>query len=129
MGEFGLTEQDFLVLVFLSPFNGLFPPLPEVQCPNFLDFWNPLGKVMERSGLRFETFAHKECKIAVSKKFFYIVFFFICSLCLNVFLSKLLKVQYPSFLDFRNPWGKVIERKGLRFGKPTAHALFFSWPD
>ena len=27
------------------------PPLPEVKCPNFLDFWNPWGKVMERNGL------------------------------------------------------------------------------
>ena len=35
--------------VFLSP-------LPEVQCPNFLDIQNPWGKVMERSGLRFENF-------------------------------------------------------------------------
>ena len=32
------------------------PPLPKVQCPNFLDFRNPWGKVMERSGLRFENF-------------------------------------------------------------------------
>ena len=32
------------------------PPLPDVQCPNFLDFWNPLGKIMERSGLRFDNF-------------------------------------------------------------------------
>ena len=32
------------------------PPLPEVQCPNFLDIRNPWGKVMERSGLRFENF-------------------------------------------------------------------------
>ena len=32
------------------------PPLPEVQCPNFLYIRNPWGKVMERSGLRFENF-------------------------------------------------------------------------
>ena len=38
---------------FLTPFNGLLPPLPDVQCLNFLDFW---GKVMERSGLDFENF-------------------------------------------------------------------------
>ena len=31
-------------------------PLPEVQCPDFLDFRNSLGKIMERSGLRFENF-------------------------------------------------------------------------
>ena len=35
------------LLVFL-------PPLLEVQCPNFLDIWNPWKKVMERSGLRYE---------------------------------------------------------------------------
>ena len=32
------------------------PPLPEFQCPNFLDFWNLWGIIMERTGLRFENF-------------------------------------------------------------------------
>ena len=32
----------------------LLPPLPEVGCPIFLEIRNPWGKVMERSGLRFE---------------------------------------------------------------------------
>ena len=32
------------------------PPLQEVGCPNFLEIWTSLGKVMERSGLRFENF-------------------------------------------------------------------------
>ena len=36
--------------------NVFLPPLPEVQCPIFLDFWNPWKKVMERSGLIFENF-------------------------------------------------------------------------
>ena len=43
--------------VFLTDFficslrlNVFLPPLPEVQCPNFLDLRNPWGKVMERSG-------------------------------------------------------------------------------
>ena len=40
-------------------FKRLLPNFPEVQCQNFLDFWNPWGKVMKRSGLRFETFAHE----------------------------------------------------------------------
>ena len=58
LGKFCLTEQDFLVLVFLTPFNGIFahPPLPKVQCPNFFNFRNPWGKVRERSRLRFENF-------------------------------------------------------------------------
>ena len=32
--------------------NVFLPPLPKVQCPNFLDFWNSLAKVLKRSGLR-----------------------------------------------------------------------------
>ena len=40
---------SLLLTVFLAP-------LPEVQCPNFLDIWRPWGKLMERSGLRFENF-------------------------------------------------------------------------
>ena len=32
------------------------PPLPEVGCPIFLEIRNPWGKVMERTGLRFEHF-------------------------------------------------------------------------
>ena len=35
------------------------PPLPEVGCPIFLEIWNPSGKVMERSGLRYEHFSWK----------------------------------------------------------------------
>ena len=62
------------------------------------------------------TFAHKGCKIAAAKKVFFTDFFFlICSLRLNVFLPPLPKVQCPNFLDFQNPWGKVMERSGLRF--------------
>ena len=30
------------------------PPLPKVQCPNFSNFQNPLGKVIERNGDKFE---------------------------------------------------------------------------
>ena len=32
------------------------PPLPEVQCPSFIDIRNPWRKVMERNCLRFEIF-------------------------------------------------------------------------
>ena len=41
----------------------------------------------------------------------------VCSLLryhLNVFLPPLPKVGYPIFLEIRNPWGKVMERSGLR---------------
>ena len=33
------------------------PTLPEVGCPIFLEIRNPWGKVMERSGLKFEHFS------------------------------------------------------------------------
>ena len=44
------------VFTFEVPFKRLLPPLPEVRCPIFLEIQNPWGKVMERSGLRFEHF-------------------------------------------------------------------------
>ena len=34
----------------------IFPPLPGVGCPKFLEIQNPWGKVLERSGLRIEHF-------------------------------------------------------------------------
>ena len=36
--------------------NIFLPPLPEFGCNFFLEIRNPWGKVMERSGLRFEHF-------------------------------------------------------------------------
>ena len=42
------------VFTFEVPFKHLFPPLPEVGCPKFLELLNPWGKVMERSSLRIE---------------------------------------------------------------------------
>jgi len=59
-------------------------------------------------------FAHKGCKIAVVEKVFY-GFLKICLVRLNIFLPPLPEVQCPNFLDFQNPWGKVMERSGLRF--------------
>ena len=35
--------------------------------------------------------------------------------CPKFFCPPFPKVQCPNFLDFRNPWGKVMERNGLRF--------------
>ena len=44
------------VVTFEVLFKRLLPPLPDVGGPIFLEIWNPLGKVMERIGLRFEHF-------------------------------------------------------------------------
>ena len=42
----------------------------------------------------------------------------VCSLLsyrLTVFLRPLPEFGYPIFLEIRNPWGKVMERRGLTF--------------
>ena len=41
---------------FRSFFTVFLPPLPEVGCPIFLEIRNPWGKVIVRSGLKFENF-------------------------------------------------------------------------
>ena len=91
-----------------------FPPLPEVGCPIVLEIRNPWGKLMERSGLRYEHFCLKLSKIAAQKKSFFL-HFSLSRYRLTVFLRPLPKVGCPIFLEIRNPWGKVMERSGLRF--------------
>ena len=71
---------------------------------------------MERSGLRFENFCSQRMLNHRGGKS-YFTDNFNCSLCLNVFLPPLLKVQYPNFLDLQNPWGKIMEWNGLGIWK------------
>ena len=64
----------------------------------------------------------------------------VCSLLryrLKVFLPPLPKVGCPIFLEIRNPWGKIMERSGLRFEffllskiclkSPNNKRVFFGW--
>ena len=44
------------LFTFEVPFKRLFAPTSQVGCPKFLESQNPLGKVMERSGLTLENF-------------------------------------------------------------------------
>ena len=71
-----------------------FPPLPEVKCPIFLKIRNPWGKVMERSGLRYEHFCLKIVKIAAQKKVFFFTFFGL--LRFSVFFSGLFAPTFRS---------------------------------
>ena len=91
------------------------PPLPDVGCPIFLELRNPWGKVMERSGLRYEHFCLEILKNRRAKKSFFSSLFSLLRYRLTVFLPPLLKVGCPIFLEIRNPWGKVMERSGLRY--------------
>jgi hypothetical protein len=54
----------------------LLPPLPEVGCPIFIEIRNPWGKVMERSGLRYEHFCLKIVKNRREKKVFLLFNYF-----------------------------------------------------
>ena len=107
---------------FLRIFLNLFVQFKHLFAPTFR---SPMSKLFWIFGILGEKcwkevvsdlkiFAHKGCKIAVAKKVFY-RFFNICSFCLNIFLPPLPEVQCPNFLDFRNLWGKVLEKSGLRF--------------
>ena len=92
-------------------------PLPEVQCPNCFDIQNPWGKVMIRSGFRFEHFWSKMVKHCRRKKSF-LKHFFICSLRLNVFLSKLFRFLESLGKSSGKKWsqiGKLLLIKGVKW--------------
>ena len=89
------------------------PPLPEIGCPKFKKIRNPWRKLMERCGLRCENFCSKMVLNCRSELCSLLIFF--CSLHLNVFFNPLPKAQCPNYLDFPNPWGKLMERSGIRF--------------
>ena len=48
--------------------NIFLPPVPEVGCPNFVEIWNPCGKVWKELVSDLKTFTTKGCKIAAQKK-------------------------------------------------------------
>ena len=68
--------------------NIFLPPLSEVGCPIFLEIQNPLGKIMERSGLRFEHFSLEMFLNNPQKKF-----------CLNLPYKKLVETTLPNVLE------------------------------
>ena len=53
-------QKKFLIFSLLRYCLNVFvPPFLEVECPNFLEIQNSWGKVLKRSGLRFEQFCSK----------------------------------------------------------------------
>ena len=91
------------------------PPLPEVGCSIFLEIRNPWGKVLERSGLRYEHFCLKIVENRRAKKSIFFSHFFTFEVPFNGLLPPLPEVRCPIFLEIRNPWAKVMERSGLTF--------------
>ena len=100
---------------FRSFLTVFLPPLPEVGCPIFLEIRNPWGKVMARSGFRYEHFCLKIVKKRRAKKSFFLSLFSLLRYRLTVFSSPLPEVGCPIFVKIRNAWRKVMERSGLTF--------------
>ena len=87
--------------LFAVPFNGLFAPTSRSQMSNIFRDLESLGKVMERSGLRYEYFRLKIVENRITKKSFFsplyslfLVFFGFRSF-LTVFLPPLPEVRSP----------------------------------
>ena len=60
--------------------NVFLPPFPEVACPIFLEIRNAWGKVMERSGLRFDPFLFESCLNLQRKKSLFCILVFLVQL-------------------------------------------------
>ena len=103
------------LFIFEVPFERLFAPTSLSRMSNIFRDSESLGKIICKKWSQIWKILRKKwSKIAAAKK---IQFFFLllCSLHFNVFLLPLPKVQCPNFLNFQNPWGKVMGRSGLRF--------------
>ena len=106
---------------FWSFITVFLPPLPEVGCPIFLEIWNPWGKVLERSGLRYEHFCLKIVENRRAKKSFFSPLFslFFDLLRFSVFFNGLFAPTSRSRMSniFRDSesLGNVMERSGLRY--------------
>jgi hypothetical protein len=88
------------------------PQLPEVGCPIFLEIQNPWGKVMERSGLRYERFC---LKIVYNRRIIFFFFFFslfsLLRYSLTVFFPPLPKVGRQFFFRDLESLGKSNGKK------------------
>ena len=115
LGKFCLTDQDFLVLVFLTPLNDHFAlifrsPVSKLFClsessgKSNRKKWSQIWKLLLIKGV----------KSPRRTKFFLRIFFHLFTL-LNCLFAPFSEVQCLNFLDFQNPWGKIMERNGLRY--------------
>ena len=115
--NFALLSRIFFLLVFFTSCNRLFAPTSWSQMSKLFWFAESLRKINEKKWSQIgKLLLKKGAKLPRWKKFFFFYrFYFICLLCLSVFLPPFPKVQSPNFLDFWNPWRQVRERSGLIF--------------
>ena len=75
---------NFIFFIFSLRLNVFLPPFPKVQYPNFLNFGNQWGKVMERSDLIFKKkMLVKGVKWPRKIKISFFFLFFFCKFCLT----------------------------------------------
>ena len=110
------------VFTFEVPFKHIFAPTYRSRMSNIFTDSESLGKRYGKKWSQIWTFLFENCwKSPHKKKFFFSTFFtfflifFGFRSFLTVFLLPLPKVGCPIFLQIRNPWGKVMERSGLRY--------------
>ena len=95
---------------------GLFAPTSRSRMSNIFRDSESFGKSNGKKWSQIWTFLLENClKLPRKKKFFFLSLFSLLRYRLTVFLPPLPKVGCPIFLEIRNPWGKVMERSGLRY--------------
>ena len=111
--------KDFFLLIFFTfevPFKRPFAPTFLSQMSKIFRDLEFFGKSNGQKWSQIWTFLLKNgLESPRHQKFFLRIFFFICSLHLNIFLPPLPKVQCPNLINFLNSLGKLMERSGLRF--------------
>ena len=93
--------------------NVFLPPLPAVQCPNFLDFPNPWGKFMERNGLIFQYICSKRLKNCRVKKVWFSTnfaflagfFWYRSTICIG---QEMLCLLYAGFFSYKFEFAYLI---------------------
>ena len=103
------------LFTFEVPFNGLFAPTSRSGMSNIFRDSESLGKSKGKKWSQIWTFFFKLSKITAKKKVFFLSLFLLLRYRLALFLPPLPEVGCPIFLEIRNPWGKVMERSGLRY--------------
>ena len=88
------------------------PPLLKFGYPIFLEIRNPWGKVMERSGLRYEHFCLKLSKIAAQKKVFFSSHFFTFEVPFNGLFSPTSRSWMSNIFRVSESLGKSNGKKG-----------------
>jgi hypothetical protein len=74
-----------------------------------------LGKSNVKKWSQIWTFLFENCRKSPRKKKFFLSLFSLLRYRLLVFLPPLPKVGCPIFLEIQNPWGRVMEKSGLRY--------------